>query len=434
MQVSIESGEGLERRMTVELPADDVQQEVDKRLQGMTRTVRIDGFRPGKVPLRIVRQRFGDSVRQDVIGEMIQKTFYEAATQEKVTPAGMPRIDDLDAENASYTAVFEVVPTVELGDMSGVTVKRPNIEIADADVDAMVDKLRKQRASWAVIERAAEMGDQLLISFKGMIDGEVFDGGSAENVPIELGSNSLIEGFEEGLVGAVAGDSRNLELKFPEDYRVQDLAGKDTVFEVDIAKVRHEVLPEIDEEFVKAFGIDSGKNDDFMADIRKNMDHELDQKIKSTVKERVMDALLEVNSFDVPQVMVNQEAESMKKQSQENMAQQGHGSSIDLPIELFKDQAQRRVTLGMLMNEIVSSNDIVVDQDRVTSTIEEFAQSYEKPEEVIEHYKSNSQSRASVENLVLEDQVVDWVLEQVKVEDEAAEFDAFMNPQAEAEA
>ena len=164
------------------------------------------------------------------------------------------------------------------------------------------------------------------------------------------------------------------------------------------------------------------------------MDHELDQKIKSTVKERVMDALLEVNSFDVPQVMVNQEAESMKKQSQENMAQQGHGSSIDLPIELFKDQAQRRVTLGMLMNEIVSSNDIVVDQDRVTSTIEEFAQSYEKPEEVIEHYKSNSQSRASVENLVLEDQVVDWVLEQVKVEDEAAEFDAFMNPQAEAEA
>ncbi len=431
MQVSIESGEGLERRMTVELPADEVQQEVDKRLQDMTRTVRIDGFRPGKVPLRVVRQRYGTAVRQDVIGEMIQSSFYEAAAKESVKPAGFPRIDDLDVDSARYTAVFEVVPEIEPADMSGVTVKRPQVEITDADVEALVEKLCKQRASWSMVERAAEMGDQVLISFKGLIDGEAFEGGSAENVPVELGSNSLIDGFEEGLVGVSAGDSRSLELKFPDDYRVQDLAGKDVTFEVELKEVRHQVVPEVDEDFIKTFGIESGDADEFKADIRKNMEHELKQKVKSTVKERAMDALLEANDIDVPQVMIDQEAEAMKQQAKDNMTQQGHSSSIDLPVDIFKDQAKRRVTLGMLINEVISRNKIELDQERVSSTIEEFAQSYEQPQDVIDHYKSNAQSRASVENLVLEDQVTDWVLEQAKVEDDPLGFDAFMNPEAE---
>ena len=252
-----------------------------------------------------------------------------------------------------------------------------------------------------------------------------------EDIPVVLGSNSLINGFEEGLVGASAGDTRNLELKFPDDYRVQDLAGKDVVFEIDLKEVRHQVLPEIDDEFMKAFGVESGEKADFEADIRKNMEHELSQKVKSTIKDRVMDALLEQNKIDVPQVMVDQEAEAMKNQTKQNMAQQGQSSaSFDLPASLFADQAQRRVSIGLVVSEIITRNEIKADADRVNATIEEFAQSYEKPEEVIEYYNSNPQGRSSVESLVLEDQVVDWVLDQAKVEDEAVEFDAFMNPES----
>ena len=428
MQVSIETGEGLERRMTVELAADKVQQEVDKRLQNMTRTVRVDGFRPGKAPLRVVRQRYGQPVRQDVIGDLIQPSFYEAAAKENLKPAGQPRIDSLDLAAARYTAVFEVIPEVEPADMGGVTIKRPSVEVTDADVNAMVDTLRKQHASWSMVERAAALGDQALISFKGFIGGEAFDGGSADNVPVVLGSNSLIDGFEEGLVGVAAGEKRSLELKFPEDYRVKDLAGKEATFEVELKEVRHQVLPEIDADFVKLFGVDGADLESFLADVRKNMEQELRHKLKTTLKERVMDALYEANKFDVPQSMVDQEAQSLKDQAKQNMVRRGHASSFELPVELFRDQARRRVALSLLVTEIINRNGIKVDQERVNATIEEFAQSYEKPEEFIAHYSNNAQGRSSVESMVLEDQVVDWLLGQVKVEEESSDFNGFMNP------
>ncbi|MBU0500171.1 MAG: trigger factor [Gammaproteobacteria bacterium] len=431
MQVSIETGEGLERRMTVELPAEKVRQEVDKRLQNMTRTVRIDGFRPGKAPLRVIRQRYGQPVRQDVIGDLIQSSFFEAAAKENLKPAGLPRIDDLDVDAARYTAVFEVMPEVEPVDMSGITLKRPKVEVTDTDVDAMVENLRRQRASWAMVERAAAHGDQVLISFKGFIGGEAFEGGSAENVPVVLGVGSLINGFEEGLVGAQAGDNRSLELKFPEDYRVQSLAGKDATFEVELKEVRQQVLPEIDADFVKSFGVQGEDLAALQADVRMNMERELRQKLRSSLKERVLEALFETNKLDLPQAMVDEQATAMRDQTKQSMKQRGQTSSFELPIELFRDQARRRVAVGLLVAEIIKRNDIKVDQERVRTTIEEFAQSYEKPAEFIDQYSNNAQYRSSVEHLVLEDQVVDWVMGQVQVEDESFDFNGFMNPKGQ---
>jgi trigger factor len=429
MQVSIESGEGLERRMRVELPADQVQRAVEQKLQNLSTTVRMDGFRPGKVPLRLVRQRFGKSVRQEVIGDMIQSSFFEAARKQEVKPAGQPRIEDLDLDAASYVAVFEVVPQVILADLSAQEVKRPQVSVTDDDVQAMIEKLRRQRASWVVVERTAEEGDQLMISFKGLIDGEPFDGGSAEDVPVVLGSGSLLDGFESGLVGASSGDSRSLALTFPDDYRVAKLAGKAATFEVEVKEVRNRVLPEIDEAFIKEFGIASGDRADFNADIRRNLEHELKQNLRSTIKDRVMNALLAANSFQVPSALVDQEAEELRKQARANFERQGHGSSLQLPLEIFKDQARRRISLGLLLAEIIDKQQLKVDQERVSAIITEFAQTYEEPEEVVSFYKSNASGRSHVEILVMEDMVVDWVLGQVRVEDEPLSFDAFMNPQ-----
>ncbi|MBF0256374.1 MAG: trigger factor, partial [Gammaproteobacteria bacterium] len=383
---------------------------------------------PGKVPMRVIRQRYGQSVRQEVMGDLIQSSFFEAAHKQNISPAGLPRIDELDLDAARYVAVFEVMPEISLADMSGVSIKRPQVEIADADVDRMVEQLRKQRASWVAVERPAQDADQVLVSFKGYVDDEAFEGGSAEDVPVVLGSGSLIEGFESGLLGASAGDSRSLDLKFPEDYRVEHLAGKDSRFEIQVKEVREQQLPEINEAFIKEFGIASGDQADFLADIRKNMSFELKQKLKGTIKDRVMDALIATHQLLVPEALINQEAEGLKKQTQQNMARQGHSSSLNLPLEIFKDQAKRRVTLGLLVGEIIKQHALKVEAERVKEFIEDYAQSYEQPQEVIDYYSNNKDARATVENLVLEDQVVDWVMQQVKIEDEPLAFDAFMNP------
>ncbi|MEJ2214623.1 MAG: trigger factor, partial [Gammaproteobacteria bacterium] len=281
MQVSVESGEGLERKLIVEVPAENVTEKVEKRLKEISRQVRLDGFRPGKVPMKVVKQRFGVQARQDVYGEIIQATFYEAASQEKLTPAGEPSIeinDDNDSGGFKYTASFEVVPEVVLADLADAEVEKPVAEVTDADVEAMFDKLRKQRTTWNEVDRAAQNDDKLDISFKGIMDGEAFQGGSAENTPLVLGSGSMIDGFESGLLGASKGDERTLELKFPDEYHAQDLAGKDVTFEVTVNSVSEPVLPEIDEEFVKSLGVDSGTEEDLREEVTSNMKRELAQK------------------------------------------------------------------------------------------------------------------------------------------------------------
>jgi trigger factor len=309
-----------------------------------------------------------------------------------------------------------------------VTVKRPVAEVTDEDLAEMVEKLRKQRITWNEVDREARDGDQITINFKGYMDGEVFEGGSADGIPLELGTKGMIEGFEEGLVGAKAGEARTLELTFPESYHAKQLAGKPATFEVEVTKVSEAVLPELNEEFIKAFGVSEEGVDGFYKEIRANMTRELEDKLRGLVKEQAMDALLQVNELEVPKALVSREAQVLLQQTKANLAQGGQGNNINLPIELFEDQARKRVTLGLIIAEVLGSNNIELDEGRVRQKIEQFAQSYEDPQQVIDYYYGNKEQLSGIKNLVLEDQVVDWVLDQVKVEDTAKGFDEVMNP------
>ena len=431
MQVSVESSEGLERRMTVELPAEKVTEAMEKRLREIARNARLDGFRPGKVPLSVVRKRFGGQVQQEVFGDLVQSSYFEAISSENLNPAGEPTIEPLEKapeEGMGYVAVFEVMPEFELAELSGAVINRPVVEVTDADVERMVEKLRKQRTTWNQVEREAREGDQVDIDFKGYIDDEPFDGGTAEGVPLVLGSGAMIPGFEEGLIGAKAGEERTLEVTFPEDYRVDSLAGKQARFEVKINSVSEPVVPEVDEEFARAYGVTEGGVEAFLQEIRSNMERELADKIHSQLKEQAMDALLAANPIEVPRTLVKQEAEALQRQTRENMAQGGQASNLELPLDLFEEQARRRVALGLIIGEVLRSNDIKVDRDRVREKVEQFAQSYESPQEVIDYYYADPKNLGPVENVVLEDQVVDWVMEQAKVEEQPASFDEIMNP------
>ncbi|MET0024234.1 MAG: trigger factor [Sedimenticola sp.] len=433
MQVSVESSEGLERRMTVELPVEQVNEAVEKRLKEVARTARLDGFRPGKVPMSVVRKRYSAEVRSEVFGDLVQSTYFQALAQEKLQPAGEPVVEPLEKDadqGMGYIATFEVMPEITLQDISDKEIKRPVAEVTDEDFAAMMDKLRNQRTTWNDVDRAAQDGDQVTIDFIGKVDGEAFEGGTANSVPLVLGSNSMIEGFESGLVGAAADEERNLDLQFPEDYRVDSLAGKAATFEVKVTKVAEPVLPEVDDEFAKAFGIAEGGVEALNKEIRSNMERELEDKIRNSLKDQAMEVLLEANPIDVPAVLVKQEAEALLQQMRANMAQQGHNSEMDIPVNLFEDQAKRRVTLGLVIGEVIKENNIELDADRVRERVEQFAQSYEKPQEVIDYYYGNKQQLAAIENVVLEDQVVDWVLDQAKVEDAPAVFAELMAPEA----
>lgn len=432
MQVSVESGEGLIKRLLVNLPADKVNDLVAAKLKEAARSVRMDGFRPGKVPLRVVKQRYGEQIRQDVYGELIQSSFYDAASQENLRPVGDPSIELREDEadgGLAYTATFEIMPDLEVADLSALEIKRPVTTVEDADVDNMIEKLRQQRTEWVDVERAAQNGDRVTLDFAGSMDGEAFEGGSASDVPLVLGSGNMIPGFEEGLVDAKAGDKPVLELKFPEDYRVEQLAGKDVSFEVEVKVIAEPILPEIDEEFVKAFGVEDGTEENLRKEIRENMEREVRQKVKGRTKEQVMDALLAANDLTVPAAMISQEAAALKKQTQQEMAQSGQQNTVDLPLGVFEPQAERRVKLGLLVGEIMSNNELEVEPDRVVEAIAEQASTFESPQEIIDWYRENAQARAAVENVVLEDQVVDLILEQANVEDEKLSFDELLNNQ-----
>ncbi len=422
MQVSVESGEGLERRLTVDLPADQVEAEVTKRLQQIGRTAKLDGFRPGKVPMNILRRTYGGQVLQEVYGHLIETSYQEAIQQEKLSPAGMPKIEPKAANEEGlfgYVATVEVMPEIELNKLEG-TINRPVAEVVDQDIEDMIEKLRKQRATWNPVDRAAAEGDQVKISFEGKIDGEVFEGGSAEDVPLVLGSKRMIEGFEDGLVGMIKEDKRTIELKFPDEYGVEDLAGKPVTFEVSVSEVAEEVLPEVDDAFAKEFGTDEGV-DKLKGDIRENMQRELAQRVQAKIKSQAMDLIYEKNPIEVPKAMMDEEIKTLQKQMMERLGQQGAGS-LELPRDMFEEQAKRRVSLGLVIGEIIKQNGIKIDEDRVRKTIEDFASSYEQPEEVVKYYYGNQEQLAAVQNVVLEDQVVDWVLEQTEVIDEPTSF------------
>ncbi|MFY9974404.1 MAG: trigger factor [Chromatiaceae bacterium] len=428
MQVSVESGDGLERRMHVDLPFERIQGEVDKRLQQMARNARLPGFRPGKVPLKLLRQRYGEAIQQEVFGELVQSSFGEAVAQEALRPAGMPKVEpkiDLDQQRFGYTAVFEVLPDLQLAPLAGQAVKRPSAQVTDADLETMLERLRAQRKTWEPVEGPAEPGHRLTISYTGTIDGESFEGGSGSGAQVELGSGRMIPGFEDGLIGAVAGETRSLDLQFPEGYQREELAGKPVHFEVQVDSVSRPVLPELDEAFAREFGVSDGDLERFRAEVRANMERELAQRVKGTTKERVMDLLVSANSIEVPKALVQAEIKTLKDQMRENLG----GGQMELPDALFEESARRRVALGLIIGEIVKQNGIKADPSRVRAAVEDMASSYEEPQEVIQYYYADRKRLGPVESLVLEDQVVDWVLDQVTVEDEPLSFAQLTEPQ-----
>ncbi|WP_026146586.1 trigger factor [Zestomonas thermotolerans] len=429
MQVSVENTSALERRMTVGVPAERIETEVNKRLQQTARRAKIPGFRPGKVPMSVIRQRYEGAARQEALNDLIQETFYEAIVAQKLNPAGAPSVEPKTFEKGKdleYVATFEVFPEFQVAGFEGITVERLQAEVKDADVDNMLEILRKQNTRFETVEREAQNGDQLNIDFVGKIDGEAFAGGSAKGTTLVLGSGRMIPGFEEGLVGAKAGEERVLELTFPADYQNLDLAGKAAQFTVTVNSVAEPKLPELNDEFFALFGIKEGGLEGFRAEVSKNMERELRQAIKSKVKNQVMEGLLAANPIEVPKALVSNEVNRLRVQ-----AVQQFGGSIkpdQLPAELFEEQAKRRVVLGLIVAEVVKQYELKPDEARVRELIEEMASAYQEPEQVVAWYYKNEQQLNEVRSVVLEEQVVDTVLQKAQVTDKQVSYEEAVKP------
>jgi|TARA_B110000879_G_scaffold192338_1_gene258282 trigger factor len=435
MQVSIESSTGLERQLKIGVPADRIEKEVTERLQKATKTVKIAGFRKGKVPLKVVKQQYGKGVRQEVVGEVVNSSFYEAIKQEDLQPVGQPRIDDVtdvEGQDLEYVAVFEVYPEVALADISKVAIARPVTDLNDSDVETMIEVLRNQQASFEVAEKAAEDGDQVNIDFVGTQKKVEFPGGSAEGQDLILGSNSMIPGFEDGLVGVSAGDETVLKLKFPKDYHAEELKGKAVQFAVKVNSVAAKQMPEMDDEFFKLYGVSEGGVEKFREDVRNNMERELRNAIRNKVKNRVMDQLFDLNKVELPKVLVANEITQLKQQ----MIQQfGGGQQFDpsmLPDDMFTAKAERRAALGVIVSEVVKVEKLTPDEDRVRERVNEIASTYDQPKEVVDYYYSQQELLSSVEAVVLEDQVTELVLSKAKVSEEALSYEEAIKPDPEA--
>jgi len=435
MQVSIESSTGLERQLKIGVPADRIEKEVTERLQKATKTVRIAGFRKGKVPLKVVKQQYGKGVRQEVVGEVVNSSFYEAIKQEDLNPVGQPRIDDVtDAEgqDLEYIAVFEVYPEVALADLSKVSIARPVTDLNDSDVETMIEVLRNQQATFDVVERPAEEGDQVKIDYVGTQKKVEFAGGSAEAQDLILGSNSMIPGFEDGLVGVSAGDETVLKLKFPKDYHAEELKGKAVQFAVKVNSVAAKQMPEMDDEFFKLYGVSEGGEEKFREDVRNNMERELRNAIRNKVKNRVMDQLFDLNKVELPKALISNEITQLKQQ----MIQQfGGGQQFDpsmLPDEMFTAKAERRAALGVIVSEVVKVEELTPDEDSVRERINEIASTYDQPKEVVDYYYSQQELLSSVEAVVLEDQVTELVLSKATVSEEPLSYEEAIKPDPEA--
>jgi trigger factor len=434
MQVSVETTQGLERRLTITVSADSVDTAVKGRLQQLAKTQRINGFRPGKVPVSVIKKRFGQAVRQEVAGDVMQRNFYEAVMEKKITPAGMPTFDltkDVDGQDLEFVATFEVYPEVKVAGLDKIKVEKPVVEITDKDLDTMMKTLQTQHASWKEVKRKAKKDDKVTINFVGTIDGEEFDGGRAEDFPLELGKSRMIPGFEKPLVGAKTGDEVVSEVTFPEDYHAEALKGKNASFVITVTKVEGLDLPKVDDEFSKLFGVEEGGVEALKGEVKKNMQRELDQTLKATVKENVITGLLENNQLDLPKALVDQEIDALRQQAKQRFEQQGKGADVpELPADLFLENAKRRVSIGLLLGEVIKDNKLEADETKVTQLIETTASAYEDPKEVVEYYQSNTELKQQMQNLALEEQAIEAILEKAKVKEVKKAFDEIMNKNA----
>lgn len=428
MMVSVESGSGLERRMRVQVPAESIEKEIESRLHSIGKKAKLKGFRPGKAPLHVIRKQYGPQVRKEVLSEMIQSSYSEAVGQEKLRPAGGPRIEAGALEQGKdleYTAIFEVYPEFEIQGLDKISIERPQADITEADVDDMIAKLQRQKATWESVERAAAKPDRVRIDFEGRIDGEVFEGGTAKDAPVELGAGKMLKDFEAGLAGILAGEERQIEVRFPDDYHAPELVGKNAVFAVKAHSVEAQILPELDEAFCKAFGVDEGGIDTLRKEVRANMDRELADAVRAKVKTQLMDGLLAQNTLDVPKSLIEEEINVMQKEmfggelSDEKRA--------ELPRKPFEEQAKRRIALGLMLGEVVRSQSLAADQDRVRKKVLDMAGSYGEPEQVVRAYMSNPSLLRQVENMTLEEQAVDWLLANTRISDKATTFKEAMD-------
>ena len=432
MQVSVETTQGLGRRVTITVAADSIEKAVKSELVKAAKNVRIDGFRKGHVPMNIVEQRYGASVRQDVLGDLMQRNFVDAIIKEKINPAGAPNYvpgQYKEGEDFTYSVEFEVYPEVELKDLESIEVEKPVVEVNDADVDTMLETLRKQQATWKETDAAATAEDRATLDFTGSIDGEVFEGGKATDFVLAMGQGRMIPGFEEGVIGHKAGEEFTIDVNFPEDYHAENLKGKSAKFDIVLKKVEVRELPELTEEFIKRFGVADGSVAGLRAEVRKNMERELKGAVRNRVKTQAIDGLVSANEIDVPAALVEGEIDVLRRQAAQRFGG-NEKQAAELPRELFEEQAKRRVVVGLLLGEVISQHELKADEDRVKALIEEMASAYEDPQEVIEFYSKNKELMDNMRNVALEEQAVEAVLAKAKVTEKATSFNELMNQQA----
>ncbi len=428
MQVSVESTGKLERRMQVQVPAERVSQEIAARLKELSRTARLNGFRPGKAPLTVIRRQFGPQVHREVIGELLQSSFSQAVTEQQLAPAGQPRIEPqtiAEGQDLTYVATFEVFPEVALRPIDTLEVERIAADVAPGDIDAMVERLRKQQMKFTAVTRAAAIGDKVTVDFEGSIDGVPFPGGKGENIPIVLGENRMLPQLEQGLVGVTVGEQKTVDVDFPADYRATELAGKRAAFKVDVKTVEEPSLPEVDEEFCKIFGVTEGGVEKLREDVEANMRRELDQALRNRNKTAVMEALYQANPLDVPNTLLENQIRDMQVEA---MRRSGVTDvSQAPPREPLVEPARRRVALGLLFNDIIRREQLVVDPARSNARLDEMVGAYGDPAALKRAYLQNPEAMRQVESLALEDQVVDWVLAHAKVQQKDTTFKELMN-------
>ncbi|MCV2402188.1 trigger factor [Marinomonas sp. C2222] len=436
MQVSVETSSSIERVLTISVPAARIEDAVSAEVAKTAKTIRIDGFRKGKVPVSVVKKRYGQGIRMDAIEKIMRDSYVEAVQQEKLQPAGAPSIEPKNFEEGSdleFIVKLEVYPEIELADNAKIAVERVVSEVQDADVDTMLETLRKQNAEWTAVERESADGDQVTIDFVGFLGEEAFEGGSAQGHKLVLGSNTMIPGFESGILGAKAGEERTISVTFPEDYQAEHLKGQEATFKITVSEVAEQVLPELDDAFVEKFGLEEGTVDALRAEVRKNMDRELNQAIKAKLKTALFEGLASINDVEVPSTLIDQEVDGLRKQAGQQFGGDQQFDVSQLPAELFQDEAKKRAKLGLLISEVIQKNEMKVDEDRVRSFLEEMAQAYQEPQQVIDYYLKNKEQLAQVQSAVLEEQVVDKLLESAQVTEVTLGYEDAIKPKAQAE-
>ena len=443
MQVSIETTSGLERRMTIVVPSESFEHEISTRLNETAKRARIAGFRPGKVPLKEVRRRFGSAVRQEVAGEIMQRSFADAIKQESLSPAGQPTLEVISMNagaDLEFAATFEVFPMIDLVGFDAIAVKRAHADVTDDDVDRMVAKLREQRRTFADVPREARDGDRVTVDFTGTLDGETFDGGSGKDVSFVLGQGQMIEDFERGVRGRAAGAAVEFDATFPGDYRAEALKGKTVHFEVTVKAVAEPKVPELDEAFLKSFGVETGNVETFRSEVRANMVRELEAAVRGQVKRQVMDELDRLHTVQLPASLVRREIGALRHQMAHQLGlhgpdhdhehHDGHQDMPDVPDDVFRPEAERRVKVGLIVNHVISSTRMVPDAARVRARIEELAKPYTQPEQVINWYYSNPAQLSQIEMAVLEEQVIERILAGAAVSDVASTYDDVISGRA----